>query len=81
MINAGRKRHAAEVIPAQVSGRRQSGKLVVGDGEVGMSLCRHTVTRVECAIGDDAWWESGDGSARADSDATENLSGAAISHG
>ena len=83
MINAGRKRHAAEIIPAQVIGgrRSQAGKIGVSGGQVSMSLCRWIVTRMKCAVGDDAWRESGDGSARADSDATGNLTGAAIGHG
>jgi hypothetical protein len=46
-----------------------------------MSLCRCSVTRMECAVGNDAWRESGDGSARTDSDVAGNLTGAAIGYG
>jgi hypothetical protein len=46
-----------------------------------MGLCRHSVTGVEGTVGDDAGWESSDGSARADSDAAGNLAGAGIGHG
>jgi hypothetical protein len=46
-----------------------------------MSLGRSSVTRVECAVGDDAWRESGDRSARADSDVARNLTCARIGDG
>ena len=46
-----------------------------------MSLGRHGVTRVECAVGDDAWQESGDSRARADSDIAGNLTGTRIGDG
>jgi hypothetical protein len=45
-----------------------------------MSLCRGSVTGVKGAVRDDAWRESGDVSARANSDATGNLAGAAVGH-
>jgi hypothetical protein len=46
-----------------------------------MSLCGYGITRTECAIGNNAWREPGDGSARTDSDVARNLTGAAIGHG
>jgi hypothetical protein len=46
-----------------------------------MSLCRRIVTRVKRAVANDAWRESGDSSARAHSDAAENLTGAGVGHG
>jgi hypothetical protein len=46
-----------------------------------MSLAGGGVTGVERAVGDDAGRKSRDVSARANSDATENLTGAAIGHG
>src|SRR5450432_3795699 len=83
MINAGRKDLAAEISPGQVIGgrRSQAGKGAVGDGEVGMSLCRRSVSRVESAVDDDAWRESRDGGARTDSDIAGNGTGAGIGHG
>jgi hypothetical protein len=71
---------AAEISSAQIIVRRRSkaGKIVVGNGELSMSLRCYSVTGVKCAIGDDSGAKSGDGSARADSDATRNLTGPGI---
>jgi hypothetical protein len=83
MINARQESLAAKINSAKiVSGRRsQAGEVIIGSGEVGMSLRRRSVTRVECAIGDDTGPEAGDSSAGTDSDAAGNLAGSGIGHG
>ena len=53
----------------------------VGSSEVSMGLCCGRLTGVECAVGNNAWRESADGRARADSNAAGNLTRAAIGYG
>ena len=74
---------AAEISPAQVVGRRrkQVFEIIVGGGEISMSLGCGGIPGVELTIGYDAGRKSGDGSAGTDSNATRNLAGAAIGHG
>jgi hypothetical protein len=79
-INARQESLAAKINSAKiVSGRKsQAGEVIIGSGEVGMSLRRYGVTGVECTIGNDAGPEAGDSSAGTDSDAAGNLTGSGI---
>jgi hypothetical protein len=74
---------AAEIGSAQVVGRweRQRHKLGVSDSEISVSLRRDSVTRMECAVCDDAGRESRDGGAGTNADASGHLGWAAIGHG
>lgn len=83
MIDAGRKREAAEINPGQVilGWKSQVTEADIGGGQVSMSLCRRIVGLMEDGVGADAWREAGDGRARVDSDASGNLTDTGIGDG